>query len=190
MVLVLSIAATVLLFGFSYLWSPFLFRYFTEHQALEFTWTLAPMVLLFLLALPSLRLLYLLDEVGSPRCSYGITASQWYWSYEDLDDRVPKFGSYLQSGPLRLLEADASLELFTGLGLRLLLTSSDVLHSFTIPAFGLKVDCVPGRLNSLITVLDRTGLYYGQCSEICGSNHSFIPIAARVLRLPTRATFR
>jgi len=140
------------------------------------------MVLLFLLGLPRLRLLYLLDEVGSPTSTLGVTASQWYWSYESLDDCGSKIGSYLQSGPLRLLGTDSTLELCTGLGLRLLLTSSDVLHSFSIPAFGVKVDCVPGRLNSLVTVLDRTGMYYGQCSEICGSNHSFMPVSARVLR--------
>lgn len=131
-----------------------------------------------------------MDEVGVPGSTSGVTASQWYWSYEALDSLGVKESSYLQSGPLRLLIPDSRLELFSGLGLRLLLTSSDVLHSFTIPAFGLKVDCVPGRLNSLITVLDRTGMYYGQCSEICGSNHSFMPISARVMCLPTRATFR
>lgn len=146
--------------------------------------------MLFLLALPSLRLLYLLDEVGFPGSSSGVSASQWYWSYESLDTLGSKMNSYIEQGPVRLLIADTSLELVSGLGLRLLLTSTDVLHSFTIPAFGLKVDCVPGRLNSLITYLDRTGVFYGQCSEICGSNHSFMPISAVVLSLPTRATFR
>merc|ERR1712212_506092 len=89
--------------------------------------------------------------------------------------------SYLWHGPLRLLGADASIVLSSQVVLRFLITGADVLHSWTIPAFGIKVDAVPGRLNQLRTFLERTGVYYGQCSEICGSNHSFIPIQAEVL---------
>jgi len=92
----------------------------------------------------------------------------------------------LASGPLRLLSADSSLVTHPSLVLRFLITAADVLHSWTVPAFGLKADAVPGRLNQLSTYLDRAGVFYGQCSEICGSNHSFIPIRVEVLPLVTR----
>jgi len=89
--------------------------------------------------------------------------------------------AYLCSGPLRLLSTSSYLDVPSSVVLRFLITSADVLHSWTVPAFGVKADAVPGRLNILSTYLDRTGTFYGQCSEICGSNHSFIPISVRVL---------
>jgi len=88
--------------------------------------------------------------------------------------------SYISSGSLRLLTTDTTLYTTSSVVLRLLVTGADVLHSWTVPSWGLKADAVPGRLNSLSTILDRPGIYYGQCSELCGSNHSFIPIAASV----------
>lgn len=165
-------------------------RYLRESQFLEFLWTTAPLLTLVVLALPSLQLLYLLDEVGYSGSTSCVTSSQWYWSFESSDLLHPPHDSYLQASPYRLLAASCPLSVYYGINTRLLLTSSDVLHSFALPSFGVKADCVPGRLNSLVTVLDRSGLFYGQCSEICGSNHSFMPIACEVLRLPPRVTFR
>merc|ERR1712168_576380 len=156
-------------------------RSLIEHQYLEFVWTLLPAVTLLFLAAPSLSLLYLLDEVGSPLSTTKIQGHQWYWVYESSDSLFLTFDSYLSSGPSRLLETDTRLISHTFLVLRLLVTAADVLHSWTIPAWGLKADAVPGRLNQLSTYLERTGIYYGQCSEICGSNHSFMPIKAEVL---------
>ena len=156
------------------------YRLFVAHQQLEFFWTLVPCLLLISLALPSLSLLYLLDEVGTPAITQHITGYQWYWSYSGCESVVETYASYLTSGPLRNLSTDSSLRLPSGLVLRLLVTSSDVLHSWALPAFGLKADCVPGRLNSLSSILDRPGIFYGQCSEICGANHSFIPISVVV----------
>lgn len=156
-------------------------RGLTSSQALECGWTILPMVALLVLAIPSLRLLYLLDEVGNPVSTFSIISSQWYWSYESSDVSSCSHSSYLSPGPLRLLEADTPLVLPSSLILRLLLSSTDVLHSFALPVAGLKVDCVPGRLNILSTILDRPGIFYGQCSEICGSNHSFMPIKAEVI---------
>jgi len=96
------------------------------------------------------------------------------------------YDRYITSSSLRLLCADSSLSLWTSLVLRLLVTSSDVLHSWAVPSLGLKVDAVPGRLNQLSTYLERPGLFYGQCSEICGANHSFIPVSVQVLSVPAR----
>ena len=156
-------------------------RDLVEHQQLEFVWTSIPGLALLFLALPSLSLLYLLDEVGFPTSTTKVVGHQWYWSYESFDLLESANDSYLSTGSLRLLGADASLVLCSQVVLRLIITGADVLHSWTIPAFGIKVDAVPGRLNQLRTFLERTGVYYGQCSEICGSNHSFMPIQAEVL---------
>jgi len=133
------------------------------------------------LAAPSLSLLYLLDEVGFPSSTTKVIGHQWYWSYEAADIIPVSFESYLSSSPLRLLGTDCSPVLVSKHVLRLLITGADVLHSWTIPAMGLKADAVPGRLNQISTFLERSGVFYGQCSEICGSNHSFMPIKAEVL---------
>ena len=106
--------------------------------------------------------------------------------YESCDTLPTSVESYISSGPLRLLNTDTTLYTSSSVVLRLLVTGADVLHSWTVPAWGLKADAVPGRLNSLSTILDRPGIYYGQCSELCGSNHSFMPIAASVLSLARR----
>jgi len=109
-----------------------------------------------------------------------VQGHQWYWVYEARDLEFSQAESYLGSGPLRLLFADSSVVVPAQLVLRFLITAADVLHSWAIPAWGLKADAVPGRLNMLSTYLERPGVFYGQCSEICGSNHSFIPIIAEV----------
>jgi len=179
--LVLPIAFGVLLFMFSRIITLPSFRHFTSNQALEFTWTLLPLLSLVILALPSLSLLYLLDEVGSPVSTTKVQGHQWYWHYEGADLTSFQFDSYMSPGPLRLLSTDTTLELGSCIVLRLLITGADVLHSWTIPAWAVKADAVPGRLNQLSTILSRPGTFYGQCSEICGSNHSFMPIKAEVL---------
>jgi len=130
-----------------------------------------------LLAAPSLSLLYLLDEVGHPCSTSIVQGHQWYWHYENSDYRPVSIDSYSVPGPLNHLSTDTSLCVLASYNIRFLVTAADVLHSWSVPAFGLKADGVPGRLNSLSTVLDRAGVFYGQCSEICGSNHSFMPIS-------------
>jgi len=136
---------------------------------------------LFFLVFPSLSLLYLLDEVGFPSSTTKVTGHQWYWVYEQ-DDLTPlSLTSYLSPSPNRLLGTDSCVSVFSSLVLRFLITSADVLHSWTIPCWGLKADAVPGRLNQLSVFLERPGVFFGQCSEICGSNHSFMPIKVEVL---------
>ena len=146
---------------------------------MEIVWTLYPAGILAGLALPSLRILYLLDDVGYPIIRAKVIGHQWYWSYE-LGDKI--FDSYivqdndLEIGDQRLLEVDNRLVVPVGINLRILIRSRDVLHSWAIPSLGIKADAVPGRLNQVALTLLYPGLYYGQCSEICGANHSFIPI--------------
>jgi len=139
-----------------------------------------PALSLLLLAMPSLSLLYTLDEVGFPCSTSKVQGHQWYWVYESADLRSLYCDSYLRSGAVRLLSTDNSLSLNSRVTLRFLITAADVLHSWAVPTFGLKADAVPGRLNSLSVYLERSGIFYGQCSEICGSNHSFIPIQVEV----------
>lgn len=140
-----------------------------------------PALSLVLLAGPSLSLLYLLDEVGCPSSTTKVQGHQWYWVYEYSDLLHCSYESYLSPSPLRLLGTDTALVLPSSCVLRILITAADVLHSWAVPSWGLKADAVPGRLNQLSTFLERPGVYFGQCSEICGSNHSFMPIKAEVI---------
>jgi cytochrome c oxidase subunit 2 len=153
---------------------------FTHGAALEIIWTIIPSLILMMIALPSFALLYSIDEVIDPACTIKVIGHQWYRSYEVGD--TLNSDSYmlpitdLNSGELRLLEVDNYLVLPINIHVRFLVTSQDVLHSFAIPSFGIKVDAVPGRLNQLSTFINREGIYYGQCSELCGANHGFMPI--------------
>jgi cytochrome c oxidase subunit 2 len=164
----------------------------THGTTLEVIWTLIPVVVLIAIAVPSFALLYAIDEVVDPAVTIKVIGHQWYWSYEygDLAADVPSFDSYmipeadLNPGQLRLLEVDRRLWLPTNTHIRVLVTSADVLHSWAVPALGAKLDCVPGRLNQLSLFIKRPGVFYGQCSELCGVNHGFMPIAVQAVELP------
>nr|VFU78827.1 cytochrome c oxydase subunit 2 [Proasellus ortizi] len=166
------------------------YRFFLESQVIEIIWTILPAVILLFVAFPSLRLLYLLDEVNQPSVTLKATGHQWYWSYEYSDFSDTEFDSYmipspdLNSGDFRLLEVDNRVKLPMLFQVRLLVTASDVIHSWTVPSLGMKADAVPGRLNQLSFVMKRPGIFYGQCSEICGANHSFMPIVLESVTLP------
>nr|QXJ42182.1 cytochrome c oxidase subunit II [Rossia sp. GS-2021] len=161
----------------------------TESQKIETIWTLAPAVILLFLALPSLRLLYLLDETNQPLITIKSMGHQWYWSYEYSDFLNIEFDSYmiptneLNLGEFRLLETDHHLILPMKTNIRIIVSSADVIHSWTIPSMGVKVDAIPGRLNQLMMYPSRSGIYYGQCSEICGANHSFMPITLEIVNM-------
>nr|VFU78619.1 cytochrome c oxydase subunit 2 [Proasellus escolai] len=165
-------------------------RLFLESQFIEVIWTILPAVILIFIAFPSLRLLYLLDEVNQPSVTLKATGHQWYWSYEYSDFSNTEFDSYmipssdLDLGDFRLLEVDNRVSLPQSFQIRLLVTASDVIHSWTVPSLGVKADAVPGRLNQLSFILKRPGIFYGQCSEICGANHSFMPIVLESVSLP------
>nr|YP_009373457.1 cytochrome c oxidase subunit II [Cumberlandia monodonta]AQT38554.1 cytochrome c oxidase subunit 2 [Cumberlandia monodonta]WGM81268.1 cytochrome c oxidase subunit II [Cumberlandia monodonta] len=158
-------------------------RFVVEAQSLEGAWTVIPGLLLLILAVPSVRLLYLLDEVGGPVVSMKAIGHQWYWSYEYNDGgESVSFDSYMLGvfdivdGGYRLLEVDNRCVLPYGVDSRVLVSSADVVHAWALPAVGVKADAVPGRINQLAIHLAGSGVLYGQCSEICGVNHSFMPI--------------
>nr|AJO69371.1 cytochrome c oxidase subunit II [Macaca fascicularis] len=161
----------------------------TDAQEMETIWTILPAIILILIALPSLRVLYLTDEVNDPSFTIKSIGHQWYWTYEYTDYGGLIFNSYmlpplfLNPGDLRLLEVDNRVVLPIEAPVRMMITSQDVLHSWTIPTLGLKTDAVPGRLNQTVFTATRPGVYYGQCSEICGANHSFMPIVAELIPL-------
>nr|ALO62374.1 cytochrome c oxidase subunit II [Choloepus didactylus] len=160
-----------------------------DAQEVETVWTILPAIILILIALPSLRILYMMDEMNNPLLTVKTMGHQWYWSYEYTDYEDLSFDSYmiptsdLKPGELRLLEVDNRVILPMEMSIRMLISSEDVLHSWTIPSLGLKTDAIPGRLNQATLTSSRPGLYYGQCSEICGSNHSFMPIVLELTPL-------
>jgi len=177
----------------------------THAPLLEIIWTLIPALILVFVAIPSFSLLYSMDEIIEPLLTVKVIGHQWYWSYEFLDPNILfklyyeavnnkaeftpievtcNFDSYMLSddqlskkNSLRLLEVDNKLYLPIEANVRLLITSADVLHSWAVPALGIKLDGCPGRLNQTSLYIKRPGTFYGQCSEICGVNHGFMPIS-------------
>jgi cytochrome c oxidase subunit 2 len=154
---------------------------------IEIAWTVAPTVILMLIALPSFALLYSTEELVDPAITLKAIGHQWYWTYEysdysDSDETSIVYDSYmipeddLELGQLRLLEVDNRVVLPIQTYVRVILTSADVLHSWAVPSLGIKCDAVPGRLNQTSLFLKREGVFYGQCSELCGANHGFMPI--------------
>lgn len=147
-----------------------------------------------LIAHPSFALLYVLDEVISPSITIKAVGHQWYWSYEYTDyesssgDPI-EFDSYmvpetdLEKGQLRLLDVDNSMKIPVDTHIRIVVQSTDVLHDFAVPSLGVKIDAVPGRLNQVSVIPEREGIFYGQCSEICGTLHGFMPIKVESLNL-------
>nr|YP_002317288.1 cytochrome c oxidase subunit II [Anguilla luzonensis]ACF71018.1 cytochrome c oxidase subunit II [Anguilla luzonensis]BAG84147.1 cytochrome c oxidase subunits II [Anguilla luzonensis] len=160
-----------------------------DSQEIEIVWTVLPAAILILIALPSLRILYLMDEINDPHLTIKAIGHQWYWSYEYTDYEDLGFDSYmiptqdLTPGQFRLLETDHRMVVPMESPVRVLVTAEDVLHSWAVPSLGVKMDAVPGRLNQTAFIAARPGVYYGQCSEICGANHSFMPIVVEAVPL-------
>nr|AQP30142.1 cytochrome c oxidase subunit 2 [Alyscotermes sp. B TB-2017] len=158
-------------------------RFILEGQMIETLWTIASAIILVFIAMPSLRLLYLMDEIHNPVLTLKTVGHQWYWSYEYSDFTKLEFDSYmiqqedLQTDTFRLLDTDNRVVLPMNSPIRMIVTAADVLHSWTVPSLGVKTDATPGRLNQVSFSINRPGILYGQCSEICGANHSFMPIA-------------
>nr|CBL58286.1 cytochrome c oxidase subunit 2 [Tanytarsini sp. To94] len=165
-------------------------RFLLHGQTIEVIWTILPAIVLLFIAFPSLRILYLLDEINNPSISLKTIGHQWYWSYEYSDFKNIEFDSYMisqnsmKNDDFRLLDVDNRIILPINNQIRILVTATDVLHSWTIPALGVKIDANPGRLNQTNFFINRPGLYFGQCSEICGANHSFMPIV--IESVPTK----
>lgn len=167
---------------------------------IEVVWTIIPARILVAIAVPSFALLYSVDERVDPALTIKVVGHQWYWSYEysDVTDGENKgrgFDSYmipddeLTKGQLRLLEVDNRLVRPVDTHIRRIVTAADVLHAWTVPSFGVKIDACPGRLNQVSRFVTRPGVFYGQCSEICGVNHGFMPIAVEAMTLPNYFTW-
>lgn len=160
------------------------YKYFSEGTLIETIWSIIPALLLILLVVPSVVVLYILEDLYFPCVTVKITGHQWYWSYEvpvSLSLDSVSYDSILTDEIPRLFSCRTNLVLPISVPVRFLVTSRDVIHSFSAPSLGLKIDAVPGRINQIFGVCSRLGYFFGQCSEICGSYHSFMPICIDVV---------
>lgn len=174
---------------------------FDHHTLVELIWTIIPTVILIFIAIPSFALLYAIDELHNPKITLKAIGNQWYWSYEFPDyldynsDEIIEFDSYmlleedLVEGAYRLLEVDERVLLPERTSIRVLVTSLDVIHSWAIPSLGIKMDACPGRINQVGMYIRRRGIYFGQCSELCGVNHAFMPIVIEAVTLEKYEAF-
>lgn len=157
---------------------------FTHNVLIEVIWTVVPVIILIIIAIPSFKVLYYNDHVENPEMTLKITGRQWYWDYEYPDHDGIAFSSYMiadadidpEKGQNRLLSTDTPIVLPIDTNIAIQITAGDVLHAWTVPAFGVKLDAVPGRLNETWVRIEKPGIYYGQCSELCGKDHSYMPI--------------
>lgn len=158
----------------------------THNTKLEIAWTALPAIILLIIAVPSFRLLYFMDRVQDADMTLKVTGHQWYWSYDYPDhgftfDALMIADTDLKPGQRRLLTTDNEVVLPVGVPIRIQMTADDVIHSWAVPAFGIKTDTIPGRLNETWVKINDPGTYYGQCSELCGVNHGFMPIMVRAV---------
>lgn len=170
------------------------YKYLNHGTLIELIWTITPAIVLIAIAFPSFKLLYMLDEVISPSMTIKAEGHQWFWSYEYCDFLTSSgdffdFDSYmvpdadLELGQYRTLDVDNSVVIPVETHVRFICTSTDVIHSWAVPALGVKIDAVPGRLNQTSAIIEREGTFYGQCSEICGVYHGFMPIVIEAVSL-------
>jgi cytochrome c oxidase subunit II len=159
----------------------------THNTPLEIIWTIVPVIILAVIAVPSFRLLFVELDVPTPDITIKATGKQWFWSYSYPDNGNFEFDSLmvaekdLKAGQPRLLTADSDMVVPVNKVVHVLVTGADVIHSFTVPSFGVRIDAVPGRINDTWFKATTTGMFYGQCSELCGKDHSFMPISVRVV---------
>ena len=154
----------------------------THNTLIEVAWTLIPVLILVAIAVPSFRLLFLELDIPKADLTIKATGKQWYWSYAYPDNGKFEFDSLMaQDKQPRLLGVDNEMVVPVNKVIRVQTTGADVIHSFAVPAFGIKIDAIPGRLNETWFKATQTGMYYGQCSELCGKDHAFMPIAVRVV---------
>lgn len=167
---------------FSLIFNKFINRFLLQGHLIELIWTISPIFILIFIAIPSIKILYLTDEIYNNKLTVKSIGHQWYWRYEYSDFININFDSFiipsnsLQINDFRLLDVDNRCILPYNFPVRILTTSIDVIHSWTVPSLGIKIDSTPGRLNQSYLFINRPGVFFGQCSEICGTNHRFIPI--------------
>lgn len=151
---------------------------FIERQEIERIWTITPALALILIAFPSIKILYLIEDTKDATITIKVMGHQWYWSYENnIEKEDSEIDAFIEErNIIRLLKCSGSIKIPTHLTSQAIVRSADVIHSWTIPTMNIKVDAIPGRLNQVFLTPKRSGIFTGQCSEICGINHSFIPI--------------
>ena len=160
---------------------------FTHNTTVEVLWTVIPVIILVVIAIPSFKLLYKADRTSEPEMTLKVTGNQWYWSYAYPDNGDISFdsnlleGKDLPAGAPRMLETDNKVVLPVDTNIRILLTATDVLHNWAMSAFGVKIDTVPGRLRETWVRITKECTYYGQCSELCGVRHAFMPIQVQAV---------
>nr|AXS67635.1 cytochrome c oxidase subunit II [Cicadellidae gen. sp. 1 JCX-2018] len=182
MMIIMLITSMVMYIMMTIIMNKLVNRNLLEAQLIEIIWTSIPMILLLIIALPSLNILYMMEESMKPMLSIKAMGHQWFWSYEYSDYKNIEFDSYMKNNKelmdneFRLLEVDNRTIIPLNTKTRMMISSYDVIHSWTVPALGVKIDAIPGRINQGNLTIMRTGLFFGQCSEICGANHSFMPI--------------
>nr|AAR06183.1 cytochrome oxidase subunit II [Polyrhachis turneri] len=181
--LILILITSIIFFIMTFLpLNKFIDRFLLQSHYMEMIWTISPMIILIFIAIPSLKILYTIEEGHFNKLTVKCMGHQWYWSYEYSDFTNIEFNSYmipssdLQMNEFRLLDTDNRCILPFNFPIRVLTSSIDVIHSWTVPSLGIKMDSTPGRLNQATLIMNRPGLFFGQCSEICGMNHSFMPI--------------
>lgn len=185
-VLFVSVLLLIIIFKYNSKANPIPAK-FTHNTLVEIIWTVAPIMILVIIAIPSFDLLYKQRVIPEPDFTIKVTGNQWYWSYEYPDHNDLAFDSVLipedelKEGQPRLLAVDNEVIVPVNKTVRLIVTGADVIHAWTIPSFGVKIDTIPGRLNEAWFKANREGIYYGQCSELCGKDHAFMPIAVRVV---------
>lgn len=161
----------------------------THNVLLEVIWTVIPVVILIVIAVPSMKLLYYGDRAVKPDMTVKVTGYQWYWGYEYpehdglsyMSNLIPDKSIDPSKNQVRMLSVDNPVILPVDTNVQILVTSSDVIHSFSVPAFGVKTDAIPGRLNETWVRIERPGTYFGQCSQLCGQNHAYMPIEVRAV---------
>nr|YP_009974396.1 cytochrome c oxidase subunit II [Chanohirata hamata]QNJ33326.1 cytochrome c oxidase subunit II [Chanohirata hamata] len=189
MIIITMITITVMYMIVSIFFNKMINRNLMEGQLIETIWTIMPAMILIVIAMPSLKILYLIEEINKPMITIKAIGHQWYWSYEYSDFLKMEFESYMKPSnsiklnEFRLIETDNRISLPYNIQSRILVTSDDVIHSWTIPALGIKIDGSPGRINQGNIMMMRPGMYFGQCSEICGANHSFMPISIESIKM-------
>nr|AHF21589.1 cytochrome oxidase c subunit 2 [Allothyrus sp. LamingtonNP-QMS95173] len=185
MIIIIMITILVFYIMINSIFNKLLSRFLLEGQEIETIWTILPAITLIFIALPSLRLLYLMEESFMPTLSLKVMGHQWYWSYEYPDFNI-KFDSFmipqneLNINSFLLLDVDNRVIISYNINMRILISSYDVIHAWSISSLGMKMDAVPGRLNQISLFSNRPSIYFGQCSEICGANHSFMPISMEI----------
>jgi cytochrome c oxidase subunit 2 len=157
---------------------------FSHNVLIEVIWTVVPVLILLIIVIPSFRLLYYVDRTEKPEMTLKVTGYQWYWGYEYPDNDGINFQAYIvpdkdidpSKGQIRLLSTDNAVVLPVDTNIQILVTGSDVIHAWAVPALGIKIDAMPGRLNETWVNITKPGVYHGQCSELCGKDHAFMPI--------------